>query len=289
MKLYDLIMKRRSVRNFTDQEIPESIIEALLDAANNAPTGGNIQPLSVILVQEAERRKRLADMVGNQPWVKNAPLSMVFCLDFFRVKRWASMFGTKFMGESALSHFLIAYADVMCAAQSVVLLAESYGLGSVYIGTIQSAIDEARGYFEIPQYILPMIVLSLGYPRSVPKNIPKLKRNVITHRERYRTMSDAEIKQAYEEKYGDFGDKVEKYLERAFIEVVEADKQQDEKWIEMAKDEMKRLQIRNNAQFLFELRYPAELMVKLNEKQIRAFTNAGFDCFTDIAVEEAGQ
>jgi len=211
-----------------------------------------------------------------------------FFLDFFRVKWWASMFETKFMGESALSHFLIAYADVMCAAQSVVLLAESYGLGSVYIGTIQSSIDEARGYFEMPQYVLPMIVLSLGYPRSVPKNIPKLKRNVITQRERYRTLSDAEIKQAYEEKYGDIGDKAEKYLERAFIEVVEADKQQDEKWIEMAKDEMRRLEIRNNAQFLFELRYPAERMVKLNEELIRSFTNAGFDCFTDIAVEEAG-
>jgi nitroreductase len=288
MNLYDLIAKRRSIRNFTDQEIPESVIDELLDAANNAPTGGNIQPLSVILVQEAARRKRLANMVGNQPWVKNAPLSMVFCLDFFRVKRWASMFETKFMGENALSHFLIAYADVMCAAQSVVILAESYGLGSVYIGTIQSNIDEARDYFEMPQYVLPMIVLSLGYPRSVPKNIPKLKRNIITHRESYRTLSDAEIKQAYEEKYGDIGDKAERYLERAFIEVIEADKQQDEKWIEMAKDEMRRLEIRNNAQFLFELRYPAERMVKLNEELIHAFANAGFNCFTDIIVEEAG-
>jgi nitroreductase len=288
MNLYDLIVKRRSIRNFTDQEIPDSVIEELLDAANNAPTGGNIQPLSVILVREAERRKRLADMVGSQPWVKNAPLSMVFCLDFFRVKRWAFMFETKFMGESALSHFLIAYADVMCAAQSVVLLAESYGLGSVYIGTIQSNIDEARDYFEMPQYVLPVIVLSLGYPRSVPKNIPKLKRNIITHRERYRTLSDAEIKQAYEEKYGNIDDKAEKYLERAFIEVIEADKQQDEKWIEIAKDEMRRLEIRNNAQFLFELRYPAERMVKLNEELIHAFTNAGFDCFIDTVVEEAG-
>lgn len=283
MNLHDLIMKRRSVRNFTDQEIPEPIIEALLDAANNAPTGGNIQPLSVILVQEAERRKHLAAMVGGQPWAKNAPLSMIFCLDFYRVKRWASLFGTKFMGESALAHFLIAYADVMCAAENVVLLAESYGLGSVYVGTIQSAVDEARDYFEIPPYVLPVIVLSLGYPRSVPANIPKLQRDAITHRERYRTMSDAEIKQVYEEKYGDFADKAEKYLERAFVEVVEADKQGDDNWIEAAKDEMKRLQIRNNAQFLFELRYPAERMVELNEELIHAFANAGFDCFTDLA------
>lgn len=54
MDLYDLIMKRRSARNFKDQEIPENVIEQLLDAANNAPSGGNIQPISIILVQEAE-------------------------------------------------------------------------------------------------------------------------------------------------------------------------------------------------------------------------------------------
>ena len=54
MNVYELIMKRRSARNFKDQEIPENVIEQLLDAANNAPSGGNIQPISIILVQEAE-------------------------------------------------------------------------------------------------------------------------------------------------------------------------------------------------------------------------------------------
>jgi nitroreductase len=77
MNLYDLIMKRRSTRNFKEQRIPENIIQQLLDAANNAPSGGNIQPLSVILVQKPDARKELAEMVGDQPWVKNAPLSMI--------------------------------------------------------------------------------------------------------------------------------------------------------------------------------------------------------------------
>jgi len=279
MNLYDLLMKRRSIRNFTDQKIPDHIIEALLDAANNAPSGGNIQPVSIILVQEAEGKKELAKIVGDQPWVKNAPLSMVFCIDFYRVKRWAAMFDTDFKGEKAFSHILIAYADLMCAAQNVVILAENYGLGSVYVGTIQANMDRAREYFAMPEYVLPTMVLSVGYPKSVPRNIPKLKRDVIVHKEQYKILSDDDIKKAFEDKYGMFDDNTEKYLEKAYREVVEADRQNNQGWVEFVKEEMKKLEIKNNAQFLFKLRYPSEAMVKMNENLIRAFKNAGFDFF----------
>jgi FMN reductase [NAD(P)H] len=272
-------MQRRSVRNFKDQAIPENIIEKLLDAANNAPTGGNIQPISIILIQEIERRHTLAEMVGDQPWVKNAPLSMIFCLDFNRVKRWAALNGTEFKGEKAFSHFLIAYADLMCAAQTVVLLAQSYGLGSVYVGTIQSNLDNARNLFAIPEYVLPLMVLSIGYPKSIPHRIPKLERDVIVHKEYYRVDSDAEINQAFYAKYGDFGGKAEEYLEKAFVETIEAEKQGAEGWIAWAMQEMTKLEIRNNAQFLFKLRYPADEMVMLNERMIESFKHAGFDFF----------
>ena len=281
MDLYDLFMKRRSVRNFKDQEIPEGIIAELLDAANNAPSGGNIQPISVILVQEAEARKELARMVGEQPWVRNAPLSMIFCIDFFRIKRWASMFETDFKGEKAFLQFLIAYADLMCAAQNVVILAQAHGLGSVYIGTILDVIDRARKYFAIPEYVLPMMVLSIGYPKSVPKRVPKLKRQVITHREKYNRSTDDEIKKTFEDKYGNFEDTLENYLHRTYVEAVEAEKQQKPEWadIESIRKEMKKLNIKNNAQFLFKLRYPSDEMIKLNETLISAFKNAGFDFF----------
>lgn len=277
MNFYDVIMKRRSIRNFKDREIEEPIIEKLLDAAVNAPSGGNIQPISIILVQEAERRRELSLIVGDQPWVKHAPLSMIFCLDFYRVKQWAALCDVDFKGDKALSHSLIAYADLMCAAQSVTLLAESLGLGSVYIGTIQSNIDRAREYFTIPHYVLPMMVLSIGYPKSVPKDIPKLKRSVITHREQYRIPSDDEIRKIFEDKYGGLDENVDKYLQRAFVEVVEADMQDTKNRMAQVRDEMKKLEIKNNAQFLFKLRYPSDEMVKMNEDMIRSIKNAGFD------------
>jgi len=73
MNLYNLMMKRRSVRIFKDQEIPESIIDQLMDVVNNAPSGGNIQPLSIILVRTSDGREKLAQLAGDQPWVKKLP------------------------------------------------------------------------------------------------------------------------------------------------------------------------------------------------------------------------
>jgi FMN reductase [NAD(P)H] len=250
-----------------------------MDVVNNAPSGGNMQPLSVILVQDKEARKELARIIGGQPWVKNAPLSMIFCLDFHRIKRWAALMDTEFKGEKALPHFLIAYADLMCAAQNVVVLAESLGLGSVYIGTIQNNPDEARAYFSMPECVLPMMLLCIGYPKSVPKRIPKLGREVITHREKYRAVNDEDLKRGFENKYGGMESQIEKYLERAFIEVLEADKQDDQNWTARVKEEMKRLEIRNNAQFLFKVRYPSERMVRMNDGLLRSWKRAGFDFF----------
>jgi len=92
-------------------------------------------------------------------------------------------------------------------------------------------------------------------------------------------LSDDDIKRAFENKYGDFDDNANRYLEKAFVEAIEADKQQNQNWVELVKGKMKRLEIRNNAQFLFKLRYPSEAMIKMNKDLICALKNAGFDFF----------
>jgi nitroreductase len=279
MNLYEVMMKRRSVRVFKDQQISESIIEQLVDVANQAPTGGNIQPLSIILVRNSEGRKKLADLSGGQPWVRNAPLTMIFCLDFYRIKKWAELCQTDFRGEQAVNHFLIAYADLMVAAQNVVILAESLGLGSVYIGSIQNEIDETRNFFEIPKYVLPVMLLSIGYPKSIPQSTSKLKKEVIVHHEKYHQPEEQEIRRAFDEKYGAIDQNVEKYLERAFVEALEAERLDMTGYVDRVKKEMKRLDIQNNAQFLFKVRYPTQVMVRLNQRLKQSFKNAGFEIF----------
>jgi len=79
--------------------------------------------------------------------------------------------------------------------------------------------------------------------------------------------------------YGNFEDNAEKYFEKACREVLEADKQQKDSWTETAKREMKKPGIRSNAQFLLELRYPSEVMIKMNKEIIQSITDAGFGFF----------
>lgn len=284
MDLFDVLMRRRSVRSFEDRPVPPVLLRELLEVANNSPSGGNIQPLSIVVVTEEEGRTELAEIVGGQPWVRNAPVSLIFCLDFYRVKEWAAGFGVEFLGEKIFGSFLIAYADVMCAAQSVVALAESRGLGSVYVGTILSNMSRARKFFSMPRFVLPMMVLSLGYPKSVPSGIPKLSTDVVVHHERYSTPTQEEATRAFEEKYGSIEDDIDSYLKRAYVEVVEADKQQDDAWTEHARSRMEKLAIKSNAEFLFRLRYPQRTMLAMNAGFLDSLREAGFS----FDVEEAG-
>jgi hypothetical protein len=149
------------------------------------------------------------------------------------------------------------------------------------IGTILYTIDLAREYFKIPDLVLPMMVLTVGYPKSIPKNVPKLKREVMAHRETYRELSDEEIKKAFEDKYGNFEDSVKKYFERIYIEATEANKQEKPDWADLdsVKKELAKLNIKNNAQFLFKYKYPSDEMVQMNEGFKRALKNAGFEFF----------
>ncbi|GAH44269.1 unnamed protein product, partial [marine sediment metagenome] len=122
-------------------------------------------------------------------------------------------------------------------------------------------------------------LLCIGYPESIPNTIPKLNRNIIVHKEKYISLGDTEIREAYEDKYGDFDEDPEKYFRKAYIEVIEASKQQGDSWLKLAKKRLKRLEITNHAQFLFKLRYPTKAMVGMNEKLTKSFKNAGFNFF----------
>ena len=281
MNVYDFMVKRRSVRVFKDQKIPEHLVEKLMDAAHNFPSGGNFQPLSIIIVQEGEGREELGRLFGSQPWVENAPLSLIFCVDFYRIKKWAILSDTDFQGENGLLFFLIAYADLMCAAENVVILSESFGLGSVYIGGIQRVIDRIREYFLMPKLVLPMMLLCIGYPDIVPKSPPKLDRNVIFHKEKYKKLNDDEIQKAYDDIYGEFHEDPEKYFLKAYFEKIEDfgssyfTAKEVDRFLQLAK----KRGIKNYAQFLFKLRYPNEELVSMNKEQIQAFRNAGFNIF----------
>jgi FMN reductase [NAD(P)H] len=276
--VYDVIMRRRSVRSFLDTPVEDEKIQRLLEAAIQAPSGGNIQPISIIRIEKPEGREKMAKLAVNQPWVAKAPLCLLFCIDFHRTGKWAESEGASYGGEKALMSFLLAYADVFCSAENAVLCATSLGLGTVYIGMVLAAMTEIRKEFGLPDKVVPVVALCVGYPKKVPTGITKLSRAAMVHSERYEEKSAEELKQLYREKYGDLTADVKSYFKRTYQEALEMDEQARPDFTDKVARIMARMEVGNAAQLLFKMRYPEEAMKRMGDKIISSLREAGIDC-----------
>ena len=276
--VYDVITRRRTVRSFTDQPVEEEKVLNLLDAAIQAPSGGNIQPMSIIRIEKPEGRDKMAKLAVNQPWVAKAPLCLLFCIDFHRTGKWAEAEGASYGGEKALMSFLLAYADVFCSAENAVLCATSLGLGTVYIGMVLAAMTEIRKEFGLPDKVVPVVALCVGYPKKVPAGITKLPRAAVVHSERYEEKSPEELKELYRQKYGDLTKDVKAYFKRTYQEALELAEQSRPDFTEKIARLMTRMEVGNAAQLLFKMRYPEEAMKRMGDKIISSLREAGIEC-----------
>ena len=86
-----LLYNRKSVRAYEKQPIPEADVQAILRAAVEAPTAGNMTLWSAIRVTDEAKKKRLSETCDNQPFIATAPLVLVFCADY---KRWYDLFAS---------------------------------------------------------------------------------------------------------------------------------------------------------------------------------------------------
>jgi nitroreductase len=86
----DTILNHRSVRGFLPRKLPDGTLETLIAAAQSASTSSNLQFWSVVAVQETERRSRLAELAGQQQFIRDAPLLLVWLADLSRLDRIAA-------------------------------------------------------------------------------------------------------------------------------------------------------------------------------------------------------
>jgi nitroreductase len=196
-----LLIQRASLRKFADKKVPADVMHAILRAGVHAPTGGNLQPYSIIKIEDPAARKRLAELNLNQPYVEAAPVSLLFCIDWRRLERWASLENAPFSATSSFRHFWISFQDTVIAAQNITTAADALGLGSVYIGTVLECFREVRDMFDLPGGVLPVVLLCLGYPEKRPEPRNKLPVEVVVHDGKYRELADDELLKAFAAKY----------------------------------------------------------------------------------------
>lgn len=199
------LFERKSVRQFTGRDIDEETRELLLLAASHAPTAGNQQLYTIIDVRSREIKDKLAVSCDNQPFIKTAPMVLIFCAD---CKKWDDAYRSiglepKNAGEGDL---FISIEDAIIAAQNVVTAAESLGLGSCYIGDIIENREFHKDLLKLPDRVVPIGMLVIGYPTEGQKKRPKPQRcdqKFIVHTDSYRTLSDDELREMLEYKAGE--------------------------------------------------------------------------------------
>lgn len=196
------LKNRKSVRAFTTTEIDERIKEEILLCAVNAPTAGNQQLYTILDIRNKELLEKLSVTCDNQPFIKDSKFTLIFCADF---KKWYDAFihtGCEPRKPSA-GDFLLSVNDAVIAAQNAVCAAESFGIGSCYIGDIMENCELHREMLNLPEYVFPAAMLVFGYPEDSQIRRKKPERadmKHIVHTDTYREMETRELKELFSPK-----------------------------------------------------------------------------------------
>jgi FMN reductase [NAD(P)H] len=271
-----LLIERASCRSFEDKRIPDEILRLILEAGIHAPTGGNLQPFSIIKIQSDESKKKIAQMC-QQDFIAKAPVDLLFCIDWHRLKRWAELEVAPFTGTSAFRNFWISFQDTIVAAQNICTAADSLGLGSVYIGTIMGFMRETRDMFQLPEGVLPVVLLCLGYPKEKPSPRKKLAVDVIVQDEKYYEKEDSELIKAFDNKYPGMRWKI---TEERLVRIAQACRRvHGEEFAGRCLSKIKENGYINPVQIYFGLHYCADEMAQGNDTFLEIIEELGFDWF----------
>jgi len=159
----EIIKKRRSIRNFQKKEIPEQIIDKLIEALIWAPSAGNLQARKFYFVFNQKIKERLVEEAFVQSFIIEAPLVVIGCQGEEIARRY---------GERGKN--LYSICDVAVSIQNLMLLAYEQGLGSVWIGRFDEKI--ASKILNLPENLRPIVIVPVGYPAespSAPSRAPK--------------------------------------------------------------------------------------------------------------------
>lgn len=173
MDIPEAIVQRRSIRQFTEQEVPEETVERLINAARWAPSAGNIQPWDFVIVRKAETKARLANAAFDQQSIDQVPVIIVVCAN--------ELLSSGRYGERGKTLFCLQ--DTAAAIQNMLLFAYSIGLGTCWIGAFDE--EQVREIIKVPAGSRPVGIVPVGHPGEAPQPRRRKPSSEITHYETF--------------------------------------------------------------------------------------------------------
>ncbi len=184
------ILNRRSIRHYKNKKIEMEKIEVLTEAARLAPSVCNLQPLRILVVDKPEDMDFMRKAAYSSGAVMTAPVAFIGLVDSSAdgdigqkinelyeaeaiepvdVNTLRSSKNKPFKLKLGLE---ISSVSAAIGLEHVVLQAVKLGLGSCWVHHFE--FEEVREYFKIPDYMVILAMITLGYPDESPKPRPRI-------------------------------------------------------------------------------------------------------------------
>jgi nitroreductase len=155
MGFFEAIRRRRSIRAFRNTPLAPETLEKILEAANAAPSAGNLQAYEIYVVANARARTALVRAANDRFFIASAPLALVFCTHAERSARY---------GTRGAQLYTIQDATIACTF--AMLAATALGLATVWVGAFNP--EEVRAIIGAPPNTEPVAILPVGYAAEDP-------------------------------------------------------------------------------------------------------------------------
>lgn len=178
------VLSRKTVRRYGDTMPADDLLDLLVACALSASAKSDFQQASILRIRDPEKRAAIGKLFPAMPWIGIAPVFLVFLGDARRLQRIGELRG-KAIANGTLEGFFNASIDAALAMQTMILCAESAGLGVCPISVIRNEVDKVAAILRLPDLVFPVAGLCLGYPSGEGYVSLRLPRGVTTHSDGY--------------------------------------------------------------------------------------------------------
>lgn len=154
------ITTRQSIRKFTSEQIPESVIEDIMNIGRTAPSGGNRQPWRIVVVTSNDLKKQLVTAANNQTFIGVAPVVFVVCaVPDESAERYKER-----------GRYLYTLQDTAALTLNLLYGAHLHGYGACWVGAFNE--EEVSKVLNIPSHMRPVSMVPMG---KIDGKLPPLR------------------------------------------------------------------------------------------------------------------
>ena len=165
MEFFHTVHQRQSVRKYQQKPIEPEKLQAILDAANRAPSAGNFQAYEIFVVRGAEKIRMLADATFDQKFVAEAPVALIFCANPSRCQYQPPDY--------------FALQDTSIATTFAMMAVTALGLSACWVGAFIP--EKVAGAMQLPQELKPVAILPIGYAGETPERTTRREISDLVH------------------------------------------------------------------------------------------------------------